>query len=152
MTHLEFIHRFHRLNCEIKDGILHVYDNFIAANIFFSITLPENLHIHGSCSGAFSGFLKISNNMTVDRKLSLYCMSIDYLPKNLFVGGILDICGTSVKRVPDCTKMGILVTTKPVTMNEELQMKLVPQKKNNIKIINNPTENAIALQKVLWEI
>lgn len=133
MTHQEFIDQYLENRVyNIKDGVLYV-TNWLDCHGDNITSLPEKLWFAGS--------------------LNLYECNITSLPERLHVGGVLDLRGTKITSLPENFSVGwTIFLDNKISMTEKAQLSLIPQYKLHFNIIANPTEKAITLHKLLWEI
>jgi len=133
VTHQEFIDNYLKnKQYHIKDGILYV-DGSLDLQRTEIRELPEGLSIDGS--------------------LDLQGSKITELPEGLSIGGWLDLRDSKIRELPEGLSVGgEIYSDKKLSMTDRTQINLIQQNKSHFDIIKNPTEKAVALNKLLWRI
>ena len=95
---------------------------------------------------------ELPNGLTVEI-LDLTNTKITELPNGLIVE-ILDLTNSKIIELPDDIKIDNLITDKGSTFvaSEETQLMLIGKNKDMLTVIKRPTENALQLHNMLWEI
>jgi len=172
MTHKEFIGDYLQYNTwYIKNDILYVNDVLWLDGSAIT-KLPDNLCIEKGLDLLYSNITelpnslkvttwldigntkitKIPDNLKLEGDLYIENTEINFLPKNLHIGDSL-YNNDKITRLPnDLVVKGVIHSNIKLEMIEQMQMKLIKQDKQNFKIIKDPTEKAIALHKLIWEI
>jgi len=145
MTHQEFIDQYLENRVyNIKDGVLYV-TNWLDCHGDNITSLPVDCHGDNITS--------LPEKLWFAGSLNLYECNITSLPEGLYVGGVLDLRRTKITSLPEELFVGwsIFIDNK-ISMTEKAQLNLISQYKLHFNIIESPTEKAISLQKLLWEI
>jgi len=145
MTHEEFIDQYMDAQNKwyIKNDTLYIRYavDFIELYIKNITELPDNLHI--------------------EQWLDIQETQITKLPENLHIGGMLYSNRSLITELPDSITFGIRYNIDLMSsfndgvfliMCEKVQLTLILQNKYNFTHIQNPTEKAKTMQKLLWKL
>jgi len=164
MTHEEFINQYlNSIPWHIDNNILYVDQHLDLRwdskyNVTFklvntTITLPDNLHICGFLDLQGTNIEKLPDNLHIERWLDIRSTSVAVLPENLTVGMWLAFYSTEITILPESlSTSSAIYSGKKLSISPEMQLNIVANSIENIKLIKKPTKKTISLHKLLWEI
>jgi len=134
MTHQEFINQYlPNIDWHIKDGILYVGAGTHFTN-HLSFVLPDNIHFNYFISFQDTNLKKISRGFSYGGHLNLQMLGVIEIPDDFNIGGNIFLSGTKLRG------------------SEIIQKKLISKGRDYYSYVENLTDSAMTLHKLLWEL